>query len=98
MTLPARLDLARQALGAIPPFALGCQVTSVLQPAGDGQWRFDLWGASRLVLRDAGVQDVNIHVTGTPTGGRFFSHRARQPCGRFAAIARLDRPGREGTS
>jgi hypothetical protein len=82
----------------------GDQAPEVLQPAGEGQWRFDLWAANRLVLRDAGVQDTNIHVTDVPTGpdssstnpaGRsFFSHRAQQPCGRFAAIARLDRPGR----
>jgi copper oxidase (laccase) domain-containing protein len=72
----------------------------VLQPAGGDQWRFDLWAASRLVLRDAGVQDTNIHVTDVPTGPgaaglSFFSHRAQQPCGRFAAIARLDRPDRK---
>jgi YfiH family protein len=81
----------------------GDQAPQVLQPAGEGQWRFDLWAANRLVLRDAGLQDTNIHVTDVPTGpdsrstgpaGPFFSHRAQQPCGRFAAIARLDRPDR----
>jgi polyphenol oxidase len=76
----------------------GDRAPEVLQPVGqaDGQdqWRFDLWAANRLVLRDAGVADANIYVTDAATGpasGRFFSHRARQPCGRFAAVARLDR-------
>ncbi|HEY2519890.1 MAG TPA: polyphenol oxidase family protein, partial [Streptosporangiaceae bacterium] len=73
----------------------GDQAAAVLALAGPDQWRFDLWAANRLVLRDAGVQDTNIHVTGVPTGDRFFSHRAQQPCGRFAAIARLDRPDRK---
>jgi purine-nucleoside/S-methyl-5'-thioadenosine phosphorylase / adenosine deaminase len=90
----------------------GDQTPDVLAPAGQAhrqahgaQWRFDLWAANRLVLRDAGVQDTNIHVTDVPTGPdsgstnpaghSFFSHRAQQPCGRFAAIARLDRPGRK---
>jgi YfiH family protein len=86
----------------------GDQVPAVLEPAGPDQWRFDLWAANRLVLREAGLQDANIHVTDAPTGpggtgpdptGRsFFSHRAQQPCGRFAAIARLeprDQPDRE---
>ncbi len=76
--------------------AFGDQAPGVLEPAGDGQWRFDLWAANRLVLRDAGLPDANIHITDVPTGGgRFFSHRAQQPCGRFAAIARLARPDRK---
>ena len=73
----------------------GDQAAAVLAVAGPDQWRFDLWAANRLVLRDAGVQDINIHVTDVPTGDRFFSHRAQQPCGRFAAIAHLDRPDRK---
>ncbi|HEY2241031.1 MAG TPA: peptidoglycan editing factor PgeF [Streptosporangiaceae bacterium] len=78
----------------------GDQTPDLLQPAdgladGPAQWRFDLWAANRLVLRDAGLADANIHVTDVPTGDQFFSHRAQQPCGRFAAIARLDRPDRK---
>jgi hypothetical protein len=73
----------------------GDQTPEVLEPVSDGQWRFDLWAANRLVLRDAGLADTNIHVTDVPTGDQFFSHRAQQPCGRFAAIARLDRPDRK---
>ena len=64
--------------------------------AGDGREP----AANRLVLREAGVPDTSIHVTDVPTGPgatgpSFFSHRAQQPCGRFAAIARLDRPDRK---
>jgi YfiH family protein len=73
----------------------GDQAASVLEPVSDGQWRFDLWAANRLVLREAGLRDTSIHVTDVPTGDQFFSHRAQQPCGRFAAIARLDRPDRK---
>ncbi|HEY4464124.1 MAG TPA: hypothetical protein VGN41_15770, partial [Streptosporangiaceae bacterium] len=44
--------------------------------------------------------DSQIHVTDVPTGpdggGRFFSHRAERPCGRFAAVARLRPPGPPG--
>lgn len=83
--------------------AFGDQAPAVLEPAGPGQWRFDLWAANRLVLREAGLPDANIHLTDVPTGPAatsgpangtrptFFSHRAEQPCGRFAAIARLHR-------
>jgi YfiH family protein len=69
----------------------GDQASAVLEAAGPGRWRFDLWTANRLVLRAAGVPDAQIHTTDVPTGGQFFSHRAEQPCGRFAAIARLGR-------
>ena len=95
----ARYQVGPQVAGAATQ-TFGEQAASVLQPAGGDQWRFDLWTANRLVLRDAGVQDTNIHITDVPTGPgaaglSFFSHRAQQPCGRFAAIARLDRPDRK---
>lgn len=73
--------------------AFGSRTGEVLSPAGPGRWLFDLWTANRIVLREAGVPDSQIHVTDVPTGpdggGRFFSHRAERPCGRFAAVARL---------
>jgi hypothetical protein len=63
---------------------------------GTRRWLFDLRMANRLVLRQAGVPDSQIHVTDAatgpgegPGGGLFFSHRAERPCGRFAALARL---------
>jgi|SRR5581483_10697415 len=78
--------------------AFGGAAASLLRPDGPGHWLFDLWAANRLVLREAGVPDQQIHVADVPTGpdpGMFFSHRAEQPCGRFAAVARLG--ARSGT-
>jgi polyphenol oxidase len=65
----------------------GGQAPSVIRPDGTGRWLFDLWGANRLILIEAGVQ--RIHLAAVPTGADFFSDRAARPCGRFAAIARL---------
>jgi YfiH family protein len=78
--------------------AFGPRARSLLRPDGPGKWLFDLWEANRLVLADAGVPARQIHVSGVPTGpqpGRFFSHRAEAPCGRFAAVARLRQLGGE---
>jgi len=63
----------------------------VIRPDGTGRWRFDLWAANRRVLLDAGVTAGNVSLSGIGTGQGtpFFSHRAAQPCGRFAAIATL---------
>jgi polyphenol oxidase len=73
----------------------GGDATGVVRPDGTGRWLFDLWEANRRQLRAAGVPDANIHVADVPTGGDgpFFSHRSEQPCGRFAAVARLNGPG-----
>jgi len=72
---------------------LGAQAAQVLRPDGTGRWLFDLWAANRVVLREAGLRDDNVHVAAEPTGaqgsGMFFSDREVRPCGRFAAIARL---------
>ena len=71
----------------------GSRAAEVLRPDGTGHWLFDLWTANRIVLRQAGLRDENIHVAAEPTGahgsGQFFSDREARPCGRFAAIARL---------
>jgi YfiH family protein len=71
----------------------GSRAAEVLRPDGTGHWLFDLWAANRIVLRQAGLRDGNIHVAAEPTGahgsGQFFSDREARPCGRFAAIARL---------
>ena len=61
----------------------------VLRPDGTGRWLFDLWSASRLLLRAAGVADRHIHVAAVPTGADFFSNRSARPCGRFGLFARL---------
>lgn len=76
--------------------AFGAAAGGLLQPDADGRWRLDLWSANRLALREAGVPDAQIHVAAVPTGpdpGRFFSHRAERPCGRFALLARLEPRG-----
>lgn len=72
--------------------ALGTDAAQVLRPDGDAAALLDLWAANRLILRQSGIPDGQIHVAAVPTGpdpGRFFSHRAEQPCGRFALLARL---------
>ena len=72
--------------------AFGAAAREVLRPDGDGHAVCDLWTANRLTLRDAGVPDAQIHTAAVPTGpdpGRFYSHRAEAPCGRFALLARL---------
>ena len=69
------------------------EVSEVIRPDGTGRWLFDLWSANRLLLRDAGLLDKNVHLAAIPTGvsgdSLFFSDRETRPCGRFAAIARL---------
>jgi YfiH family protein len=67
----------------------GDRAGQVIRPDGTGRWLCDLWSANRLLLREAGVADANIHVAGVPTGAEFFSNRTARPCGRFAVLARL---------
>jgi polyphenol oxidase len=63
---------------------------NLMRPDGTGRWLLDLAAANRLVLREAGLADGNVHVTPYVTGdGRFFSDRAVRPCGRLALVARL---------
>ena len=70
--------------------AFGGEAGTVMRPDGTGRWLLDLPAANRLVLRDAGLPDGNVHVTPYVTGdGRFFSDRAVRPCGRLALVARL---------
>jgi polyphenol oxidase len=70
--------------------AFGASTTRVMRPDWTGRWLFNLSAANRLVLRDAGVADHNIHMTHYVTGdGLFFSDRSARPCGRLALIARL---------
>jgi polyphenol oxidase len=77
-------EAVREAFGNLAP--------SVLRPDGTGRWLFNGWAGNRLILKNAGVLDRHIYLADLPTGpgaGRFFSHRAVHPCGRFAAIASL---------
>jgi len=67
----------------------GERAPQVIRPDGTGRWLCDLWSANRLLLREAGVPDHQIHVAAVPTGTRFFSNRGARPCGRFGVLARL---------
>ena len=70
----------------------------VIRPDGTGRWLLGLAAANRLVLREAGLPDGNIHAAARTTGdGLFFSDRAVRPCGRLALVARLRRPSQEAT-
>jgi copper oxidase (laccase) domain-containing protein len=73
----------------------GDAAADVIRPDGAGRWRFDLWAANRRLLVEAGVPVRNIDLcrAGTGEGTPFFSHRAANPCGRFAAIAVLHQRG-----
>jgi polyphenol oxidase len=97
---PARYEVGPDVAQAAGQ-AFGDRAAEVLTPTGGGRWLFDLWTANRIVLREAGVPDTQIHVTDIPTGpdggGRFFSHRADRPGGRFAAVARLRPRSERGT-
>lgn len=78
------------AAAARPTF--GEDTGRILQPDGHGRWNFDLRQANRLLLRNAGVPDANIHTCNLDTdGARFFSDRAERPCGRFALLACLEK-------
>ena len=72
--------------------SFGADADALLVADGEpGKWRFDLWGANALLLRDGGVPADQIAIAKIPTGpdGDFFSHRAEQPCGRFALVATM---------
>jgi polyphenol oxidase len=64
----------------------------LLKPTRPGHCTFDLVGALRIQLREAGVKDASIFPMGIDTRtstGDFFSDRASRPCGRFMAVAML---------
>jgi YfiH family protein len=66
----------------------------LLRPTRPGHATFDLVAALRVQLRDAGVEDRNVHAMGVDTRastGDFFSDRAARPCGRFMAVTVLTR-------
>jgi len=91
-------EVAAAAGESFGPDAIGDGPGAIACPDGTGRWLFDLPAANRLVLRDAGLQDANIHITQQVTGsGTFFSDRSARPCGRLALVARL-RPNSGGNS
>lgn len=72
--------------------AFGDQVDEVIRTQPDGRTCFDLWAANALDLREAGVPEDAIETAGLSTAAnldQFYSHRAEQETGRFAAIAQL---------
>ncbi len=87
---PDRYQVGAEVVDAVRA-ALGGRADAVLRPDGLGKWTFDVAGANTLQLVAAGVPENQIHRTGLGTGPGtpFFSHRAENPCGRFAAVARL---------
>lgn len=88
---PAAYQVGGEVIGEVRR-SFGAGADHLLAPDAGGTARLDLWAANRLVLHEAGVPDQQIHTATVPTGpgpGRFFSHRAERPCGRFALIARL---------
>lgn len=89
---PDVAQAAMTALGDAAPSVLTPDAPTPDAPTPDGgdRWRFDLPGANALLLRRAGVVANNIHAMATDTANPdLFSHRRDQPCGRFAAMARL---------
>lgn len=79
-------DVADAARGAF-----GDRAGEVLGPDGTGRWMFDLVTAAVIQLTAGGVLPENVHPSGMTTGRGtpFYSHRAEQPCGRFALLAEL---------
>jgi purine-nucleoside/S-methyl-5'-thioadenosine phosphorylase / adenosine deaminase len=92
---PDRYQVGEEVADAVRE-CFGERAPLVVRPDGTGRWLCDLWSANRLLLREAGVADRNIHVADVPTGVEFFSNRVARPCGRFGVLARL-RP-REGSA
>jgi len=66
----------------------------LLRPTRPGHATFDLVAALRVQLRDAGIEDRNVHAMGVDTRAStedFFSDGAARPCGRFMAVTVLTR-------
>ncbi len=96
---PARYQVGPDVHRAVTD-AFGPAAAALFRPDPEpDRWRFDLRAANRLVLREAGVPDAQIHVTSLATGpadppdlgASFFSDRAARPCGRLAVVARVRR-------
>jgi YfiH family protein len=88
---PARYQVGPEVREAVAD-AFGPAADEFSRPdrSAAGRWLLDLRAANRQVLREAGLQASNVHVTDVPTGnGDFFSDRAERPCGRLALVARL---------
>ena len=78
-------DVAKRAQAEFP-------AEGVVHPRGDGKYLFDLWSSNVADLINSGVLREHIEVAELDTfqmPERFFSHRRRQPTGRFLALASL---------
>ncbi|MDA8358632.1 MAG: peptidoglycan editing factor PgeF [Actinomycetota bacterium] len=69
----------------------GTGADGAVRRVASGRWLADLPGANRQLLVAAGLRPASISVVERTTGagGAFYSHRAQQPCGRFALLVRL---------
>jgi len=78
-------DVAERARAEFPE-------ANVIHPRADGKYLFDLWSSNVADLTEGGLAREHIEVAGLDTfqtPARFFSHRRRQPTGRFLAFASL---------
>jgi len=85
---PDHYEVGAEVVGAARA-ALGAAADEVVVPDG-AKWRFDVAGANRLRLLQAGLRDDNVHRDPAATGeAHFYSDRMERPCGRFGLLARL---------
>jgi hypothetical protein len=78
--------------GESAPWAAIAEETGLLRPSRPGHALFDLVGAIRRQIAEAGVPAGNVcdlAVDTRTSTDDFFSDRAARPCGRFAAIVVL---------
>ena len=83
---------AVEVAGTFPGIAGLEGASGLLRLTRPGHWTFDMVGALRIQLRDAGVEDRHVHSMNVDTRTStddFFSDRAARPCGRFMAVAML---------
>ncbi|WP_239332560.1 peptidoglycan editing factor PgeF [Frankia sp. CiP3] len=87
---PDRYQVGAEVVAAVRA-AFDGRADEVIRADGLGKWTFDVAGANVMQLVAEGVPEGQIHVAGVGTGPGtpFFSYRAENPCGRFAAVARL---------
>jgi YfiH family protein len=68
------------------------RASELLSPLGEGKARFDLWGANRIDLEEAGVAASRIEVASMSTERHledFYSYRVEGATGRFVAAVSL---------
>jgi len=74
---PSRYQVGADVYQAVTR-VFGPAATAFIRPdSAPEHWLLDLWAANHFVLRDAGVPEAQIHVTGLPTGPIDLSAPAR---------------------